>query len=72
MYGQLGRRNVQSKTPTEQSQASVSGFSDMTLDVVPELSAVKVVEVACGNNHTLARTGDGRVFAMGLNDYGVN
>eukprot|EP00276_Gloeochaete_wittrockiana_P024398 CAMPEP_0184365996 /NCGR_PEP_ID=MMETSP1089-20130417/151487_1 /TAXON_ID=38269 ORGANISM="Gloeochaete wittrockiana, Strain SAG46.84" /NCGR_SAMPLE_ID=MMETSP1089 /ASSEMBLY_ACC=CAM_ASM_000445 /LENGTH=734 /DNA_ID=CAMNT_0026707419 /DNA_START=58 /DNA_END=2262 /DNA_ORIENTATION=- len=56
--GQLGfRRN------SLQHSLQVPVYIDM-------LSSVRILQVACGANHSLARTDQGRVFAWGSNEFG--
>ncbi|KAJ3299149.1 hypothetical protein HK104_009943 [Borealophlyctis nickersoniae] len=64
-WGQLGQFDA--PTPSGPEDAA-----DFAVDLLPVSSVrnIKFSEVACGDNHTLARTSDGRVFAFGNNNFG--
>ena len=58
-YGQLGNAGATS-TSSEAVPVKQSGV----------LSGKTIVDIACGNHHTLVLTSDGKVFAWGYNGYG--
>jgi len=55
VFGQLGHENV---------------WDEGQPKVIEALLEKKIIQVACGYNHSLALTDDGRVFTWGSSEYG--
>ncbi|XP_048471115.1 probable E3 ubiquitin-protein ligase HERC3 [Rhincodon typus] len=60
----------QSKVKSWKTAAKTETFSIMKPQLLKDLSARKIIQVACGNSHSLALTKDGQLFAWGQNTYG--
>ncbi|XP_072439989.1 probable E3 ubiquitin-protein ligase HERC3 [Chiloscyllium punctatum] len=60
----------QSKVKSWKTAAQTRTFSIMKPQLLKDLNGRKIIQVACGNNHSLALTKDGQLFTWGQNTYG--
>ncbi|XP_072351455.1 probable E3 ubiquitin-protein ligase HERC4 [Scyliorhinus torazame] len=60
----------QSEVKSKDTAAATKEFSIMKPQVLKSLSEKNIIQVACGNNHSLALSKDGQLFAWGQNTYG--
>ncbi|XP_043530298.1 probable E3 ubiquitin-protein ligase HERC3 isoform X3 [Chiloscyllium plagiosum] len=60
----------QSEVKSKETAAKVKDFSIMKPQVLKSLSNTHIIQVACGNNHSLALSKNGQLFAWGQNTYG--
>uniref|UniRef100_UPI00398EC591 probable E3 ubiquitin-protein ligase HERC4 isoform X2 n=1 Tax=Pristiophorus japonicus TaxID=55135 RepID=UPI00398EC591 len=63
-------RVFQSQVKSKKSAEKIKEFSIMKPESFKSLNEVNVIQVACGNNHSLVLSKDGRLFAWGQNTYG--
>lgn len=77
-YGQLGLERTFSETPctSEQSEAltreeleKIKSFNVFPCEIIT-LSNKNIYKVACGKEHTLALSKDGKLYTWGRNNYG--
>ncbi|XP_048471263.1 probable E3 ubiquitin-protein ligase HERC3 isoform X2 [Rhincodon typus] len=59
-----------SEVNSKQLEAQAKEFSILKPQLLKGLNDRNVIQVACGNNHSLALTKDGQLFAWGQNTYG--
>ncbi|XP_067850559.1 probable E3 ubiquitin-protein ligase HERC4 isoform X2 [Heptranchias perlo] len=59
-----------SEVKSKESAAKSKDFSIVKPQIFKSLSETNIIQVACGNNHSLALSKDGRLFAWGQNTYG--
>ncbi|XP_078065298.1 putative E3 ubiquitin-protein ligase HERC3 [Mustelus asterias] len=60
----------QSEVKSKQSAAKTEEFSIIKPQLLKSLSGRNIIQVACGNYHSLALSKDGLLFAWGQNTYG--
>ncbi|GCB72635.1 hypothetical protein scyTo_0006395 [Scyliorhinus torazame] len=60
----------QSEVKSKDTAAATKEFSIMKPQVLKSLSEKNIIQMACGNNHSLALSKDGQLFAWGQNTYG--
>jgi len=59
------------KSLRENNQDVNSTFNQIA-EEIKELNSIKIKQIACGQNHTLALTKEGDVWGWGSNLYGVS
>ncbi|GCB72634.1 hypothetical protein scyTo_0006394 [Scyliorhinus torazame] len=59
-----------SKIKSKETAAKLKEFPIMKPQLLKCLRTRKIIQVACGNNHSLALSKDGELFAWGQNTYG--
>ncbi|XP_078065271.1 putative E3 ubiquitin-protein ligase HERC3 [Mustelus asterias] len=59
-----------SKIKSKETVAKTKEFPIMEPQLLKGLSTRNIIQVACGNNHSLALSKDGEIFAWGQNTYG--
>ncbi|XP_067901927.1 probable E3 ubiquitin-protein ligase HERC3 isoform X2 [Heterodontus francisci] len=59
-----------SKVKSKEPAAEAEGFSIMIPQLLRSLNDKNIIQVACGNNHSLALSKDGQIFAWGQNTNG--
>ncbi|XP_067850556.1 probable E3 ubiquitin-protein ligase HERC3 [Heptranchias perlo] len=59
-----------SEVKSKESAAKSKDFSIVKPQLFKSLSETNIIQVACGNSHSLALSKDGRLFAWGQNTYG--
>ncbi|XP_072351454.1 probable E3 ubiquitin-protein ligase HERC4 [Scyliorhinus torazame] len=60
----------QSEVVTKDTAAATKEFFITKPQLLKSLSEKNIIQVACGNNHSLALSKDGQLFAWGQNTYG--
>ncbi|XP_041043914.1 uncharacterized protein LOC121277979 [Carcharodon carcharias] len=59
-----------SEVNSKETAAKTKEFSIMKPQLLKSLSMRNIIQVACGNHHSLALSKDGKLFAWGQNTYG--
>ncbi|XP_041049805.1 probable E3 ubiquitin-protein ligase HERC4 isoform X2 [Carcharodon carcharias] len=59
-----------SEVKSKETAAKTKEFSIMKPQLLKSLSDRKIIQVACGSNHSLALSKDGKLFTWGQNTYG--